>query len=117
MLYTPRSVYGLSKLLDEVMLRKYAARHPALRWVSLRYGNVCGADPAGCAAATHHRHRHPPSAPPLEHRALLHTATTRPAPSSPHHLLLLLLLQVRGRGEAAAAYADDAGYVLAAARR
>ena len=47
MLYTPRSVYGLSKLLDEVMLRKYAARHPPLRWVSLRYGNVCGADPAG----------------------------------------------------------------------
>ena len=40
MLYTPRSVYGLSKLLDEVMLRKYAARHPPLRWVSLRYGNV-----------------------------------------------------------------------------
>ena len=47
MLYTPRSVYGLSKLLDEVMLRKYAARHAGLRWVSLRYGNVCGADPAG----------------------------------------------------------------------
>ena len=29
------------------MLRKYAARQPALRWVSLRYGNVCGADPSG----------------------------------------------------------------------
>ena len=35
MLYTPRSVYGLSKLLDEVMLRKYAARHAGLRAYAL----------------------------------------------------------------------------------
>lgn len=47
MLHTPRSVYGLSKLLDEVMMRKYAKRHHNLRWVSLRYGNVCGAAPSG----------------------------------------------------------------------
>jgi len=46
LLHTPFSIYGLSKLLDEVMLSKYEAKH-GLRWVSLRYGNVCGADPGG----------------------------------------------------------------------
>lgn len=40
----PKSIYGVSKLLDEIMLRKYEAKH-GIRWVALRYGNVCGADP------------------------------------------------------------------------
>lgn len=43
---TPFSIYGLSKLIDEVMLAKYQKAH-GIRWVSLRYGNVCGADPEG----------------------------------------------------------------------
>eukprot|EP00996_Jenningsia_fusiforme_P003707 NODE_4503_length_799_cov_54.492000_g4164_i0.p1 GENE.NODE_4503_length_799_cov_54.492000_g4164_i0~~NODE_4503_length_799_cov_54.492000_g4164_i0.p1 ORF type:complete len:252 (-),score=47.89 NODE_4503_length_799_cov_54.492000_g4164_i0:44-706(-) len=42
----PKSVYGLSKLLDEMMMRKFEVAHE-LRWTSLRYGNVCGADPEG----------------------------------------------------------------------
>lgn len=45
-LYFPLSIYGVSKLLDEVMLSKYEARH-GIRYVALRYGNVCGADPRG----------------------------------------------------------------------
>jgi len=43
---TPFSIYGLSKLLDELILSKYEAAF-GLKWVSLRYGNVCGADPSG----------------------------------------------------------------------
>ncbi len=38
----PTSVYGLTKLLDEIMLEKYN-RLLGIRWVSLRYFNVCGA--------------------------------------------------------------------------
>ena len=41
----PKSIYGVSKLLDELMLRKYEAQH-GIRYMALRYGNVCGADPA-----------------------------------------------------------------------
>jgi len=43
---TPFSIYGLSKLLDEMILKKYEAVH-GIKWMSLRYGNVCGADPKG----------------------------------------------------------------------
>jgi UDP-glucose 4-epimerase len=42
----PMSPYGNSKLMIEVMLRDVAAAHP-LRYVTLRYFNVAGADPDG----------------------------------------------------------------------
>lgn len=45
-LHTPCSVYGWSKLINEIMLAKLEANY-GTRWVALRYGNVCGADPDG----------------------------------------------------------------------
>lgn len=45
-LKTPKSVYGLSKMINEMMMEK-AEKAFGLRWISLRYGNVCGADPEG----------------------------------------------------------------------
>ena len=45
-LKTPKSIYGLSKLINELMMEK-AEQDFGLRWISLRYGNVCGADPKG----------------------------------------------------------------------
>lgn len=38
----PASVYGLTKLLDEIILNKYN-HGSGMRWVALRYFNVCGA--------------------------------------------------------------------------
>jgi len=38
----PTSVYGLTKLLDEIILEKYN-RILGINWVALRYFNVCGA--------------------------------------------------------------------------
>ena len=38
----PASVYGLTKLLDEIILNKYN-QSSGMRWVALRYFNVCGA--------------------------------------------------------------------------
>jgi UDP-glucose 4-epimerase len=38
----PTSVYGLTKLLDEIILNKYNSTS-GISWVSLRYFNVCGA--------------------------------------------------------------------------
>ncbi len=43
----PINPYGASKLVTEQMLRDLAAAEPAFRYVSLRYFNVAGADPAG----------------------------------------------------------------------
>lgn len=40
----PMSVYGLSKLLDEVLLNKYNKLR-GINYVALRYFNVCGAHP------------------------------------------------------------------------
>ena len=45
LLKTPMSIYGLSKLLNEIMMKK--AEGIGIKWTSLRYGNVCGADPSG----------------------------------------------------------------------
>jgi len=42
----PLSIYGLSKLLDEIFQRKYDRLY-GLRSIALRYFNVCGADPEG----------------------------------------------------------------------
>ncbi|OQB06427.1 MAG: UDP-glucose 4-epimerase [bacterium ADurb.Bin212] len=42
----PMSIYGLSKLLDEIILNKYDKLH-SIKSVSLRYFNVCGAHPDG----------------------------------------------------------------------
>jgi UDP-glucose 4-epimerase len=42
----PLSVYGLTKLLDEILLEKYN-RLSGIKSVALRYFNVCGADPDG----------------------------------------------------------------------
>jgi len=42
----PVSVYGLSKLLDEIILKKYDEMR-GIKSVALRYFNVCGADPKG----------------------------------------------------------------------
>lgn len=42
----PASVYGLTKLLDEIILNKYN-RSSGIAWVALRYFNVCGASPDG----------------------------------------------------------------------
>ena len=42
----PASVYGLTKLLDEIILDKFERLH-ALKYIALRYFNVCGADPKG----------------------------------------------------------------------
>lgn len=42
----PLSIYGLSKLLDEIILQKYN-KASGLKTIALRYFNVCGADPAG----------------------------------------------------------------------
>lgn len=38
----PMSIYGLTKLIDEVLMAKYEAMH-GLKWMALRYFNVCGA--------------------------------------------------------------------------
>lgn len=45
LLQTPMSIYGLSKLLNEIMMAKVEEK--GIMWTSLRYGNVCGADPSG----------------------------------------------------------------------
>jgi UDP-glucose 4-epimerase len=42
----PMSIYGLSKLLDEIILNKYNKLH-SVKSVALRYFNVCGAHPNG----------------------------------------------------------------------
>jgi UDP-glucose 4-epimerase len=42
----PLSIYGLTKLLDEILLKKYD-EISKIKFVSLRYFNVCGADPSG----------------------------------------------------------------------
>jgi len=42
----PLSIYGLTKLLDEILLKKYD-EISKIKSVSLRYFNVCGADPSG----------------------------------------------------------------------
>ncbi len=42
----PLSIYGLSKLLDEIILNKYDNEH-GIKSVALRYFNVCGAHPEG----------------------------------------------------------------------
>ena len=46
MLKIPLSIYGLTKLLDEILLKKYD-EISGIKSVSLRYFNVCGADPSG----------------------------------------------------------------------
>lgn len=52
----PISAYGDSKLMIEIMMRRYHDAH-GLDWVALRYFNACGADPWGRhgqkAGATH----------------------------------------------------------------
>ncbi|MCX6810992.1 MAG: UDP-glucose 4-epimerase [Candidatus Berkelbacteria bacterium] len=40
----PLSIYGVSKLLDEIILEKYNKAF-GINYVALRYFNVCGADP------------------------------------------------------------------------
>lgn len=45
-LQIPMSVYGLSKLLDEIVLKKYD-EVCGIKHIALRYFNVCGADPEG----------------------------------------------------------------------
>lgn len=42
----PLSIYGLTKALDEILMKKYD-NTSGIKSVSLRYFNVCGADPAG----------------------------------------------------------------------
>ena len=42
----PMSVYGLTKLIDEFILKKYD-KVCGIKSTALRYFNVCGADPAG----------------------------------------------------------------------
>jgi len=42
----PLSVYGLTKLLDEIVMNKYNELHQ-IKWVALRYFNVFGADSSG----------------------------------------------------------------------
>lgn len=42
----PMSIYGLTKLIDEVVLRKYD-KVCGIKSIALRYFNVCGADPEG----------------------------------------------------------------------
>lgn len=42
----PLSIYGLSKLLDEILLKKYD-KVCGIKSIALRYFNVCGADPGG----------------------------------------------------------------------
>ncbi|MFA7244086.1 MAG: UDP-glucose 4-epimerase [Patescibacteria group bacterium] len=42
----PLSIYGLSKMLDEVLLKKYD-KISGIKSIVLRYFNVCGADPEG----------------------------------------------------------------------
>ena len=40
----PLSIYGVSKMLDEIILEKYNKAF-RINYVALRYFNVCGADP------------------------------------------------------------------------
>lgn len=42
----PTSIYGLTKLLDEILLQKYDHLH-GVKSIALRYFNVAGADPGG----------------------------------------------------------------------
>lgn len=42
----PLSIYGLSKALDEILMKKYDKLF-GIKSVALRYFNVCGADPSG----------------------------------------------------------------------
>ncbi|MEI6498971.1 MAG: NAD-dependent epimerase/dehydratase family protein [bacterium] len=48
----PTSVYGLTKLLDEIIMKKYES-FSDLRHVALRYFNVAGADPSGELGEAH----------------------------------------------------------------
>lgn len=41
-LRVPMSIYGLTKLMDEIIMAKYEALY-GIRWTALRYFNVCGA--------------------------------------------------------------------------
>lgn len=43
-LQIPASVYGLTKLLDEILMKKYD-KSSGTKSIALRYFNVCGADP------------------------------------------------------------------------
>lgn len=42
----PTSIYGLTKLLDEIVMKKYDSQF-GIKYVTLRYFNVAGADPDG----------------------------------------------------------------------
>lgn len=42
----PMSIYGLTKLIDEIVLKKYNCLS-GISSIALRYFNVCGADPSG----------------------------------------------------------------------
>ena len=42
----PMSIYGLTKLIDEVLMAKYEVMH-GTKWMALRYFNVCGAAEEG----------------------------------------------------------------------
>jgi UDP-glucose 4-epimerase len=53
----PINPYGMSKLCVEYMLRAYAAAH-GMGFVSLRYFNVAGADPAGDIGEDHDPETH-----------------------------------------------------------
>ena len=53
----PASPYGLSKQMVEAMLEHFRRAH-GLRWVSLRYFNAAGADPAGRIGEDHRPETH-----------------------------------------------------------
>ena len=42
----PMSIYGLTKLMDECLMAKFEAAH-GIKWMALRYFNVCGAAEEG----------------------------------------------------------------------
>eukprot|EP01051_Picozoa_sp_SAG22_P007517 SAG22_NODE_532_length_9401_cov_29.999892_3_plen_313_part_00 len=50
-LRVPMSIYGLTKLMDEVITAKYEALH-GIHWTALRYFNVCGAAVSGVLAGS-----------------------------------------------------------------
>lgn len=75
----PVSPYGQSKLWMEQMVQAYASAH-SLRWISLRYFNAAGADPAG-------------------HLGEQHTPET--------HLIPLLLQVARGQHPAVSIFGTD----------
>lgn len=49
----PTSVYGLTKLVDEILMKKYYKKYH-LNSVALRYFNACGADDKGDIGEDHH---------------------------------------------------------------